>query len=203
MARDGVDFSKFLKLAKARVPLKIVRAKMLGAGISAAVADAVAAVLEVLGSPVDEKNRYPRPGGHHLRVCKRGGAHYRVHNNVRDVFQRCGANAGVVTKTDTPLLLPVLLAQAVTAGGASYAVMDVILDIPETDAIAWVLLGGVAATAAAGNATTAAPAATAAAQRANASSAADSRFDPFSVLSHAVLQPALVSRVSGPLAGST
>ena len=48
----------------------------------------------------------------------------------------------------TPLLLPVLLAQAVTAGGASYAVMDVILDIPETDAIAWVLLGGVAATAA-------------------------------------------------------
>ena len=35
----------------------------------AAVADAVATVLEVLGSPVDEKNRYPRPGGHHLRVC--------------------------------------------------------------------------------------------------------------------------------------
>ena len=29
-----------------------------------------------------------------------------MHNNVRDVFQRCGANAGVVTKTDTPLLLP-------------------------------------------------------------------------------------------------
>merc|ERR1712216_742685 len=29
----------------------------------------VAAVPEVLGSPVDEETRYPRPGGHHLRVC--------------------------------------------------------------------------------------------------------------------------------------
>ncbi|MGB1505742.1 MAG: NrfD/PsrC family molybdoenzyme membrane anchor subunit, partial [Acidimicrobiales bacterium] len=48
----------------------------------------------------------------------------------------------------TPLLLPVLLAQAVTAGGASYAVMDVVMDVPSPDAVAWVLLGGVAATAA-------------------------------------------------------
>jgi formate-dependent nitrite reductase membrane component NrfD len=48
----------------------------------------------------------------------------------------------------TPLLLPVLLAQAVTAGGASYAVLDVFMDIPDPDAVAWVLLGGVVATAA-------------------------------------------------------
>ncbi len=48
----------------------------------------------------------------------------------------------------TPLLLPTLLAQAVTAGGAAYAVLDLFLDVPEARAIAWVLLGGVAATAA-------------------------------------------------------
>jgi len=48
----------------------------------------------------------------------------------------------------TPLLLPVLLAQAVTAGGSAYAVMDVFMAIPESDAIAWVLLAGVGATAA-------------------------------------------------------
>jgi Fe-S-cluster-containing dehydrogenase component/formate-dependent nitrite reductase membrane component NrfD len=47
----------------------------------------------------------------------------------------------------TPLLLPVLLAQAVTAGGAAYAVLDLFMDIPEPTAIRWVLLGGVAATA--------------------------------------------------------
>jgi formate-dependent nitrite reductase membrane component NrfD len=47
----------------------------------------------------------------------------------------------------TPLLLPVLLSQAVTAGGAAYAVIDVFMDVPETTAIRWVLLGGVAATA--------------------------------------------------------
>ena len=44
--------------------------------------------------------------GHHLRVCKRGGAHYRVHNNVRDVFWKMGQNAGVQGKTDAPLILP-------------------------------------------------------------------------------------------------
>jgi len=48
----------------------------------------------------------------------------------------------------TPLLLPVLLAQAVTAGGAAYAVIDLFIDVPEPTAIRWVLLGGIAATAA-------------------------------------------------------
>ncbi|MGI9612171.1 MAG: 4Fe-4S dicluster domain-containing protein [Acidimicrobiales bacterium] len=48
----------------------------------------------------------------------------------------------------TPLLLPILLAQAVTAGGAAYAVLDVFMDIPETTAVRWALLGGVIATAA-------------------------------------------------------
>ncbi|MEM9563525.1 MAG: 4Fe-4S dicluster domain-containing protein [Actinomycetota bacterium] len=48
----------------------------------------------------------------------------------------------------TPLLLPVLLAQAVTAGGAAYAIMDLFLDVPQPAAIRWVLLGGVLATAA-------------------------------------------------------
>ncbi|HUW03920.1 MAG TPA: 4Fe-4S dicluster domain-containing protein [Acidimicrobiales bacterium] len=47
----------------------------------------------------------------------------------------------------TPLLLPVLLGQAVTAGGAAYAVLDVFMAVPEPDAIRWVLLGGVAAVA--------------------------------------------------------
>ncbi len=48
----------------------------------------------------------------------------------------------------TPLLLPVLLAQAVTAGGATYAILDVFMDLPEVAAVRWVLLGGVIATAA-------------------------------------------------------
>ncbi len=48
----------------------------------------------------------------------------------------------------TPLLLPILLAQAVTAGGAAYAIVDLFLDVPEPRAIAWVLLAGVGATAA-------------------------------------------------------
>ncbi len=48
----------------------------------------------------------------------------------------------------TPLLLPVLLAQAVTAGGAAFAVMDLFVTVPDGRAVAWVLLGGVAATAA-------------------------------------------------------
>jgi Fe-S-cluster-containing dehydrogenase component/formate-dependent nitrite reductase membrane component NrfD len=48
----------------------------------------------------------------------------------------------------TPLLLPVLLSQAVTAGGAAYAVADVFMDIPEPTAVRWVLLGGVVASAA-------------------------------------------------------
>ncbi len=48
----------------------------------------------------------------------------------------------------TPLLLPTLLAQAVTAGGATYAVLDLFIDVPEPTAIRWALLGGVLATAA-------------------------------------------------------
>ncbi len=48
----------------------------------------------------------------------------------------------------TPLLLPVLLAQAVTAGGAAYAILDLFMDVPEPTAVRWVLLGGVIATAA-------------------------------------------------------
>ena len=48
----------------------------------------------------------------------------------------------------TPLLLPVLLAQAVTAGGATFAIFDLFLDVPEIEAITWVLLGGVLTTGA-------------------------------------------------------
>lgn len=48
----------------------------------------------------------------------------------------------------TPLLLPMLLAQAAAAGGATYALMDLFMDVPEPTAIRWVLLGGVAAIAA-------------------------------------------------------
>lgn len=48
----------------------------------------------------------------------------------------------------TPLLLPVLLSQAVTAGGAAYQVIDVFMDVPEVDALRWVLLAGIGATAA-------------------------------------------------------
>jgi len=48
----------------------------------------------------------------------------------------------------TPLLLPTLLAQAVTAGGATYALMDLFLDIPGGNATRWAFLGGLAVTAA-------------------------------------------------------
>ncbi len=47
----------------------------------------------------------------------------------------------------TPLLLPTLLAQATVAGGAGYAVLALAVDVPERDAIQWVLLAGVLATA--------------------------------------------------------
>ncbi len=47
----------------------------------------------------------------------------------------------------TPLLLPMLLAQAVTAGGAVFAVLDWFMAVPEPDAVRWTLLGGVAASA--------------------------------------------------------
>ncbi len=46
----------------------------------------------------------------------------------------------------TPLLLPTLLAQAVVAGGAGYAVMELAVDGPDPLAGQWVLLGGVLAT---------------------------------------------------------
>lgn len=48
----------------------------------------------------------------------------------------------------TPLLLPVLLAQAVTAGGSAYALIDLFADVPEPTALRWTLLGGVLATGA-------------------------------------------------------
>ena len=47
----------------------------------------------------------------------------------------------------TPLLLPLLLARAVVAGASAYAVADVFMDIPSTEAVWWVLLGGVVAIA--------------------------------------------------------
>ena len=49
----------------------------------------------------------------------------------------------------TPLLLPILLAQAVTAGGRRPACLaDLFVDVPDPRAVRWVLLGGVLATAA-------------------------------------------------------
>lgn len=48
----------------------------------------------------------------------------------------------------TPLLLPTLLAQAVTAGGATYAIADLVMNVPEVAAIRWTLLGGALATGA-------------------------------------------------------
>ena len=42
----------------------------------------------------------------------------------------------------TPLLLPDLLAQAVIAGAAAFGLADLVLAIPEPDAIRWALLGG-------------------------------------------------------------
>lgn len=47
----------------------------------------------------------------------------------------------------TPLLLPTLLAQAVTAGGAAYALADLAIGVPAPRVTAWVLLGGLLATA--------------------------------------------------------
>ena len=48
----------------------------------------------------------------------------------------------------TPLLLPTLLAQAVTAGAATVCVADLFMDVPAEGAVRWALLGGVVATAA-------------------------------------------------------
>ena len=46
----------------------------------------------------------------------------------------------------TPLLLPTLLAQAAVAGGAAYSMADLVMDVPESGAVRWVLLGGLLAT---------------------------------------------------------
>ena len=48
----------------------------------------------------------------------------------------------------TPLVLPTLLAQAAVAGGAGYAVLGLVVDVPGGDAVQWVLLAGLLATAA-------------------------------------------------------
>ncbi len=45
----------------------------------------------------------------------------------------------------TPLLLPMLLARAVTAGAATWLIADVLMDVPDADAVRWALLGGVSA----------------------------------------------------------
>jgi Fe-S-cluster-containing dehydrogenase component/formate-dependent nitrite reductase membrane component NrfD len=47
----------------------------------------------------------------------------------------------------TPLLLPLLLARAVVAGAAAYAVADVFMDVRSPRAIWWAMLGGVLAVA--------------------------------------------------------
>lgn len=46
----------------------------------------------------------------------------------------------------TPLLLPTLLAQAVTAGGATYSIIDLFMEVPAPAAVHWSLLGGTIAT---------------------------------------------------------
>ena len=46
----------------------------------------------------------------------------------------------------TPLLLPTLLAQTVTAGGATYSIIDLFMEIPSADAVHWAFLGGTLAT---------------------------------------------------------
>ncbi len=48
----------------------------------------------------------------------------------------------------TPLLLPTLLAQAVTAGGACYSIVDLFVEVPAVDAVRWAFLAGVGVTAA-------------------------------------------------------
>jgi Fe-S-cluster-containing dehydrogenase component/formate-dependent nitrite reductase membrane component NrfD len=45
----------------------------------------------------------------------------------------------------TPVLLPVLLAQAVVAGAAAFLLADLVIDVPSIGAVRWTLLGGVAA----------------------------------------------------------
>jgi formate-dependent nitrite reductase membrane component NrfD len=44
-----------------------------------------------------------------------------------------------------PLLLPILLAQAVVAGGAAYSLLDLVMEVPGTAAIQWTFLAGLVA----------------------------------------------------------
>jgi len=46
----------------------------------------------------------------------------------------------------TPLLLPTLLAQSVTAGGATYSIIDLFMEVPSSDATRWAFLGGTVVT---------------------------------------------------------
>jgi Fe-S-cluster-containing dehydrogenase component/formate-dependent nitrite reductase membrane component NrfD len=46
----------------------------------------------------------------------------------------------------TPLLLPTLLAQSVAAGGATYAIIDLFMEVPSSDATQWAFLGGTVVT---------------------------------------------------------
>ena len=45
----------------------------------------------------------------------------------------------------TPLLLPTLLAQAAAAGGATYTVADLVMEVPAPAVARWMLLGGIGA----------------------------------------------------------
>ncbi|NNC80398.1 MAG: polysulfide reductase NrfD [Acidimicrobiales bacterium] len=45
----------------------------------------------------------------------------------------------------TPLLLPMLLARAVAAGAAAWAIADIFVDVPAPDAVYWALIGGAVA----------------------------------------------------------
>lgn len=47
----------------------------------------------------------------------------------------------------TPLLLPTLLGRAVIAGGATFAVMDLFMDVPDAAAMRWTFLAGLGAVA--------------------------------------------------------
>ncbi len=47
----------------------------------------------------------------------------------------------------SPLLLPMLLAQAAAAGGATFLVLDVFMELPEVTALRWVTIGGIGAMA--------------------------------------------------------
>ena len=44
-----------------------------------------------------------------------------------------------------PLLLPILLAQAVVAGGAAYSLLDLVMEVPGTAAIQWTFMTGLVA----------------------------------------------------------